>query len=216
MALPTYRLPSDVEEGATGGPEFATVIQQSVSGQEQRVRVWAKCRAKYEIGYSVMNSADPVGNYRAVLALFYAHGGRLRPFRFKDWADYQASDASFGTGDGSDTTFQLSKTYDPSQILLGVPGSITHTRDIYLPATAPVIKNNGVVQTVATHYTISSTGLVTFVTAPVTGHALTWSGEFDIPVRFDVDYLPVTMNVNSIAEIGSIALREVIGSAELA
>jgi uncharacterized protein (TIGR02217 family) len=216
MALPTYRLPSDVEEGAQGGPEFSTVIQESVSGQEQRIKVWAKCRAKYDIGYSVLNSADPVGNYRAVLALFYAHNGRFRPFRFKDWSDYQASDVHFGTGDGSDTTFQISKTYDPSQILLGTPGSFTYTRDIYLLATAPVIKNNGVTQTPTTNYTISSSGLVTFVAAPTSGHALTWSGEFDIPVRFDVDYLPVVMNVNDIAQISSIALREVIGSAELA
>jgi len=69
---------------------------------------------------------------------------------------------------------------------------------------------------VTTHYTISATGLVTFVSPPPNDHALTWSGEFDIPVRFDVDYLPVTMNVNNIAQISSIALREVIGSAELA
>ena len=216
MTFPTYRLPSDVEEGAQGGPEFSTVIQESVSGQEQRVKVWAKCRARYDIAYSVLHSDDPVGNYRAILALFYAHNGRLRGFRFKDWGDFQASDTIFGVGDGSDTTFQLSKTYDPSQILLGTPGSFTYTREIYLLATTPVIKNNGVTQTPTTHYTISSTGLVTFVAAPTTGHALTWSGEFDIPVRFDADHLPVVMNVNSIAGINSIPLRELVGTIELA
>jgi len=216
MAFPTYRLPPDIEEGAQGGPEFSTVIQESVSGQEQRVRVWAHCRARYDIGYSVLHSDDPVGSYRAVVALFYGHAGRLRPFRFKDWGDFQAEDTNFGTGDGSDTTFQLSKTYDPSLILLNTPGSFTYTREIYLLSTTPTIKVNGVTQTLTTHYTISATGLVTFVTPPPNGHAITFSGEFDIPVRFDVDYLPVTMNVNSIANIGSIALREVIGSAELA
>jgi len=217
MTFPSYRLPSDIEEGAQGGPQFATVIQEAVSGQEQRVKVWAKCRAKYEIGYSVMNSADPVGNYRAVLALFYAHAGRLRPFRFKDWGDFEASNTLFGTGTGSDTVFQLSKTYDPSEILLGAIGSYFYTREIYLLAgTAPVIRVNGVTQTLTTHYTISATGLVTFVTAPANGAVLTWDGQFDIPVRFDIDYLPVVMNVNSIADIGSISLREVIGSAELA
>jgi Uncharacterized conserved protein len=216
MAFPTYRLPPDIEEGAQGGPEFSTVIQESVSGQEQRVRVWAHCRARYDIGYSVLHSDDPVGSYRAVVALFYGHAGRLRPFRFKDWGDFQAEDTNFGTGDGSDTTFQLSKTYDPSLILLNTPGSFTYTREIYLLSTTPTIKVNGVTQTLTTHYTISATGLVTFVTPPPNGHAITFSGEFDIPVRFDIDYLPVTMNVNSIANIGSIALREVIGSAELA
>jgi len=216
MAIPAYRLPPDIEEGAQGGPEFTTVIQESVSGQEQRIKVWAKCRAKYDIAYSVLHSDDPVGSYKAVLALFYGHNGRFKPFRFKDWGDYQADDSSFGVGDGSDTTFQLSKTYDPSLILLGTPGSFTYTREIYLLTSTPIIKKNGVTQTVTTHYTISATGLVTFVTPPTTGHALTWTGEFDIPVRFDVDYLPVVMNVNSIADISSISLREVIGSAEIA
>jgi uncharacterized protein (TIGR02217 family) len=214
--IPTYRLPPYIEEGAQGGPEFATVIQESVSGQEQRIKVWAKCRARYDIGYSILNSEDPVGNYRAVLALFYGHNGRFRPFRFKDWGDYQATDANFGTGDGTHTAFQLSKTYDPSLILLGTPGPFTYTREIYLPSTAPVIKKNGVTQTVTTHYTIGSSGLVTFVTPPTTGHALTWTGEFDIPVRFDADHLPIVTHMNDIGEIGNVALREVIGSAELA
>jgi uncharacterized protein (TIGR02217 family) len=212
MTLPTYRLPPDIEEGAQGGPEFATVIQESVSGQEQRVKVWAKCRARYDIGYSVLNSEDPIGSYKAVLALFYAHNGRFRPFRFKDWGDYEVVDATFGTGDGINTVFQLSKLYDPSQVLLNTPGSLTYRREIYLPSTAPVIKSNGVT---VTGYTISTTGLVTFTTPPISGHVLTWSGEFDIPVRFDVDHLPVIMNVNAIAQISSIALREVIGAAEL-
>jgi len=216
MSFPTYRLPPGIEEGAQGGPEFATVIQESVSGQEQRIKVWAKCRARYDIGYSVLESDDPVGNYQAILALFYGHGGRFKAFRFKDWSDYQATNESFGTGDGADTTFQLYKTYDPSLILLNTPGSITYTREIYLLATAPTIKVNGVTKTVTTDYTISATGLVTFTSAPANGHALTWTGEFDIPVRFDVDYLSVVMNVNNIADIGSISLREVIGSSELA
>ena len=151
-----------------------------------------------------------------MLALFYAHNGRFRPFRFKDWSDFEADDTNFGTGDGSETNFQLAKTYDTSLVLLNTPGSLTYTRDIYLLASTPVIKVNNVTQTVTTHYTISDTGLVTFVTPPTTGHALTWTGDFDIPVRFDVDYLPVAMNVNSIASINSISLREVIGAAELA
>ncbi len=216
MTFPAYRLPPDIESGATGGPEFMTVIQEAISGQEQRIRVWAKCRAKYDIGYSILNSDDATGNYRAVYHLFYGHLGRLYPFRFKDWNDYSATNANFGTGDGSDTTFQLSKTYDPSLILLNAAGTRTYTREIYLLANTPVIKVNNVTKTVATDYNISATGLVTFTSAPTNGHALTWTGEFDIPVRFDIDHLPVTMNETLLASYGGIALREVIGSAELA
>lgn len=216
MTFPTYRLPTDIEVGAQGGPEFMTVIQEAISGQEQRIRVWAKCRAKYDIGYSILNSEDAAGNYRAVYHLFYGHLGRLYPFRFKDWNDYQATADNFGTGDGSDLTFQLSKTYDPSQIMLNTPGSRTYTREIYLLANTPIIKVNGVTKATPGDYSISATGLVTFTSAPTNGHALTWTGEFDIPVRFDIDHLPVIMNEAMLARYGGISLREVIGSAELA
>lgn len=216
MTFPTYRLPPDIEAGAQGGPEFMTAIQEAVSGVEQRIRVWAKCRARYDIGYSVLSSEDPTGSYRAVYALFYGHFGRLHPFRFKDWNDYQASGTNFGTGDGSETEFQLSKTYDPSLILLNVAGSRTYTREIYLLANTPVIKVNNVTVATPADYSIGATGLVTFVSPPTNGHALTWTGEFDIPVRFDIDHLPVIMNEAMLAQYGGISLREVIGAAELA
>ena len=74
-----------------------------------------------------------------------------------------------------------------------------------------VIKKAGVTQTVTTDYTISSSGLVTFTSAPANGAALTWTGEFDLPMRFDTDHLPVIMNENDLAEIDSIPIREVIG-----
>ncbi len=215
MSIGAYRLPPEIESGATGGPEFATIIQEAVSGREQRIKQWAKCRAKYDIGYSILDSTNPTGSYRAVVALFYGHNGQFSPFRFKDWNDYQATDANFGTGNGVATTFQLSKTYDPQKILLGTTGSLTYTREIYLLSNTPVIKVNGSTMTVVTDYTISATGLVTFVVAPTNGHALTWTGEFDIPVRFNTDYLPITMNEVLLATFGGISLREVIGSDEL-
>ncbi len=218
MTFPTYRLPPEIEKGAQGGPTFSTVIQEAVSGKEQRIQVWAKCRSKYDIAYSVMESDDPDGNYRAVLALFYGHLGKLHPFRFKDWGDYQATNEVFGTGDGVTTAFQLSRTYDPSMILLNTPGARTYTREIYLLSNTPVIKVNGVTKTVAVDYTISSTGLVTFTLPPQVSPAssLTWTGEYDIPVRFDTDYLPVILTETTLTQIGSIPLREVIGAAELA
>ena len=186
MAFPTYRLPPDIEEGAQGGPEFATVIQESVSGQEQRVKVWAKCRARYDIAYSVLalgrSGRQLPGGPRAVLR---AHRPPPSVSASRTGATTRRTMQCSGPATGSDTTFQLTKTYDPSQILLARRArSPTRARSI-CSRTAPVIKVNGVTQTLTTHYTIGATGLVTFVTPPTNGHALTWTGEFDIPVRFD-------------------------------
>ena len=39
----------------------------------------------------------------------------------------------------------------------------------------------------------TSTGKITFTVAPVTGDVVTWTGEFDVPVRFDTDDLDTTL-----------------------
>jgi uncharacterized protein (TIGR02217 family) len=53
--------------------------------------------------------------------------------------------------------------------------------------------------------------MVTFTTAPASTAQLTWSGEFDVPVRFDTDQLPVVLNEADVASMNSISIREVIG-----
>ena len=215
MAFPTYRLPPEVERGMVGGPNYSNIIQESISGVEQRVQVWAKCRGEWDISYSILGDEEMNTTFRTVVAMFRAHFGNLYPFPFKDWGDYQLTDELIGVGDGS-TTFQIIKTYDPSQILLGTPGSHTYVREIYLPRTGLVVKVNGVTQTLGTHYTVGPTGVITFVTAPGSGLAVTASGEFDVPVRFNTLKLDLTINENHIAEIGSLPIREVIGSGEFA
>jgi uncharacterized protein (TIGR02217 family) len=219
MTFPTYRLPPEVEIGMQGGPTFYNVIQESISGQEQRVQVWAKCRGKWECGFSILDSTQTSGTFRAVIALYRAHLGSLYPFPFKDWGDYQLTAENIGTGDGADTTFQIIKTYDPSQIILATPGSRTYVRDIYLPRSGLVVKVNGVTKTLTSDYTISATGLITFGSAPANGHAITVTGEFDVPVRFDIgqgEPLPISVNEVNLVQIDRFTLREVIGTAELA
>lgn len=218
MAFPTYRLPPDVEEGMQGGPTFNNVIQEAISGQEQRVKVWAKCRGRWDVGYTIMDTGEATGTFRAVLALFRAHFGSLRPFPFKDWSDYTLVNEDIGPGDGATTTFQIRKSYDPGAIL-GVSTVHFYVRDIYLPRAGLVVKVNNVTQTLTTHYTIGSTGIVTFLSPPANGHLIKVTGEFDVPVRFDIqpgDPLPISINEINIAQIDRFAIREVIGTAELA
>ena len=103
-----------------------------------------------------------------------------------------ASNEVFGTGNGTATAFQLTMTYDPQYILIGTEGSFFYVRAITLLATTPVIKSDNVIVP-GSGYTISKSGLVTFGTAPAVGKQLTWSGEFDVPCRFDTDSLPVVL-----------------------
>lgn len=208
MTFPTYRLPEEIERGATGGPEFKNIIQTATSGQELRVRQWQKCRAKYDIGYGLLDSDNPLGNYRVILHTFYGHLGKLHPFRFKAWNDFTATDERFGTGNGSETNFQLTNTYDPSMILLAVAGPHQYVRNIVLPqSTGLVIEVAG---TPTSAYTLLDGGIIDFDTAPTSGQALTWTGTFDLPMRFDTDYLPIVMNEADLAQINSIPIIEVI------
>jgi len=211
MTVPAYRLPEYIERGSQFGPTFKNVIQESIAGNEQRFAQWTKCRGVGDLSYGLLTSTDPVGDFKAILSIWLAHSGSLVPFRFRDWSDYTAVDEPFGSGDGTETLFQICKVYDPSYILLGVPGVLTYVRNITLLDGAPVIKVNGVVQTVTTHYTISSSGMVAFVTPPTDGHSLNWTGQFDLPVRFDTSQLPVVMNEADLTAIRSIPIKEVIG-----
>lgn len=213
MTIPAYRLPEGIEKGSRFGPSFKNVIQEAISGNEQRFAQWTKCRGTGDLSYGLMESADPAGDFAAILAMWRAHFGSLYPFRFKDWSDYTAEDELFGVGDDITLTFQLVKTYDPSQILLNSAGSLFYVRTISLLATEPVIKVDGSTKTLTTDYTISSSGMVTFTSPPAVGKDVTWTGEFDVPVRFDTDSLPVIMNESDLTQIGSIPIKEVIGEA---
>ncbi len=55
----------------------------------------------------------------------------------------------------------------------------------------------------------TTTGIVTFTTAPGAGVAITAGFEFDVPVRFDTDMLDVTLDLERLGSITSIPLLEI-------
>lgn len=176
------QFPPDISYGSSGGPEYTTDIVVSVSGHEQRNVNWAQARLRYNVGKGVKTAAQLAG----LIAFFRARKGRAYGFRFKDWSDYKAEGEVLGTGNGSATQFQLVKRY--------ISGSVQETRSITKPVSGTVnLYRNGVLQSsgVSVNYT---TGVVTFSTAPASGHAITADFEFDVPVRFDTDRLAATMD----------------------
>jgi len=145
-----------------------------------------------------------------VVAFFEARNGRLYGFRWKDWGDYKsclpsgtpsATDQTIGTGDGTTGAFQLVKAYSS--------GAQTWTRSITKPVAGTVtLALDGVMQN--TGWSVdTTTGLVTFTTAPASGATITAGFEFDVPVRFDTDQLDVTHDLERLGSITSIPLIEV-------
>jgi len=206
MAFHEVRFPDNISRGARGGPERRTQIVELASGAEERNASWANSRRRYDVAYGIRRADD----LAAVVAFFEARNGRLHGFRFKDWADFKSclpsqapgpADQPFGTGNGSTNTFQLAKRY--------TSGAQSWTRAIIKPVAGTVtIALNGTPQ--ASGWSVSTTtGLITFVTAPAAGVAITAGFEFDVPVRFATDALDVTLDFERLGSITSIPLVEI-------
>ncbi|RDD69927.1 DUF2460 domain-containing protein [Paracoccus versutus] len=206
MAFHDVRFPDDISRGARGGPERRTQIVELASGDEERNASWANSRRRYDVAYGIRRADD----LAAVVAFFEARNGRLHGFRFKDWGDHKSclpsgtpapTDQTIGTGDGTATQFQLVKRY--------TSGAQSWMRAITKPVAGTVtIALNGVPQPLGWSVA-TTTGLITFTTAPVAGVAVTAGFAFDVPVRFDTDVLDVTLDLERLGSITSIPLLEI-------
>ncbi len=206
MAFHEIRFPDTISRGARGGPERRTQIVELASGDEERNGAWANSRRRYDVSYGVRRADD----LAAVVAFFEARNGRLHAFRFKDWSDYKSglpsaapgpTDQLIGTGDGVTTAFQLVKTY--------VSGGQSWARVIGKPVAGTVMVSlNGI--TLGAGWSVDvTTGVVAFALPPGPGVVIRAGFEFDVPVRFDTDELPVTLDLERMGAIPSIPLIEV-------
>jgi hypothetical protein len=176
-AFDEVQFPPDISYGAKGGPEFSTDIVEMFSAKEQRNINWSQSRAKYSVSHGVKTPVQ----LDDLIAFFRVRQGRAIGFRFKDWTDYQALAQNLGTGNAVITQFQLVKKYTSIN---------TVTRTILKPVNNGSLKIylNAVLQ--SSGFTMDyTTGIVTFATAPGAGVVVTADFEFDVPVRFDTDYL---------------------------
>jgi uncharacterized protein (TIGR02217 family) len=180
--MPTFhevQFPPKVAYGASGGAEFNTSITTTFSGFEQRNVNWQKARGRWDVSTGIKTKTD----MDILQAFFRARYGKAYGFRFKDWSDYQAVGQTLGTGNGTQTAFQLTKTY--------TSGAYSYSRDIKKPVTGTVkIYLNAVLQGAGFSVDLT-TGIVTFSAAPGAGVIVSADFDFDVPVRFDTDTLSV-------------------------
>ena len=206
MAFHEVRFPDNISRGARGGPERRTQIVELASGDEERNASWANSRRRYDVAYGIRRADD----LASVVSFFEARNGRLHGFRYKDWADYKsalsaqaitATDQQIGTGTGSLQTFQLAKRY--------TSGAQTWVRTITKPVTGTVRVALGMVEQMSGWTVDTTTGVITFTTAPVGGVIVRAGFEFDVPVRFDSDTLDVTLDFERLGSITAIPLLEI-------
>lgn len=190
---PTF--PAQLAWGASGGPRFSTDVVRQYDGTEQRNQNWRHAIGIYDVGSMHRTHAEIL----LLLEFFYAVArGQLYAFRFKDFTDFQFENL-LGLGDGTTQTFQLVKTY--------AFGAYTMTRVLQKPRAGTLrFQVNGIVRE---DYDIDfTTGLVTFLTAPPAGALVEGAGEFDVPVRFVQDHLPLRRIDPSVWDCEAINLAE--------
>jgi uncharacterized protein (TIGR02217 family) len=196
--------PIHVSAGSPGGPDWPAEIVELASGREQRNTTWSSPLRTYDAKFGVRTPAE----LYEVLSLYHVACGRLYGFRFLDWTDYRSGpphqaptplDQALGAGDGSRTQWQLSKRY--------AFGGETFDRRITRPFGTILVAVNGV--PAASGWSVdTATGTVTFAAPPAGGAALTWGGQFHVPVRFDARLDQISLRTAAIGDIPSIFLKE--------
>lgn len=188
MAFIETRFPEDISYGATGGPGYNTDVIVVNSGHEQRNATWQDSRCVYDVAHGVKTQEQ----LNTLIAFFRVMKGRANGFRFKDWMDFTvaAGEGIFWTIDA--THFQLVKRYSTA--------GNNYDRKITKPVSGTLSITGGTVASV--DYT---TGIVTMTSGTPTA----WTGEFDVPCRFDTDQMKVNIENYNAFTWGSVPVVEI-------
>lgn len=146
-------------------PVWSTIVQRSANGRELRSALYANPLWEFSLTFEFLR-AGAEQEYQQLIGLFNISKGMFGTFLFSDPTDNTVTDQPFGSGNGSQILFPLSRTIGTfAEPIAAVDGT-------------PIIKAGG---TQITAFTIAN-GLVTFASPP-TGQ-LTWSGKFFYRCRF--------------------------------
>ena len=202
--------PLDIALGSAGGPERRTEIVALGSGREERNARWAHSRRRYDAGYGIKTFEA----LAEVVAFFEERRGMLHGFRWRDRLDHSSAapgvavtplDQAIGIGDGAIEIFQLVKSYGGA--------FAPYARPIAKPVAGSVrVAVDGDEVEQGTAFTCDvATGIVTFLEGhvPGVGDAVTAGFLFDVPVRFDTDYLEVDLSAFAAGAIPKIPLVEI-------
>jgi uncharacterized protein (TIGR02217 family) len=167
-------------------PLWSTQTVRTASGRERRTAYWPYPLWRFELSYEVIRHRPTTAELFTLWEFFNVAQGQFGPWLFVDPSDCQvlsSAPATFATGDGSTKVFQLTRPMN----------SFTEpVYDVY----QPVILDNGSVT--ASSLTFSPNGVVTFATAPASGHTLSWYGYFYFGCRFLQDDLTLEQIVQTL------------------
>lgn len=173
----TVVMPEDLSVGFISRPTFSTDKNVMVNGQESRFPNRSMVIHRYTFDQENVETSM----IAALRAFWFSRRGDFHAFLMKDWADFELKDEMIGLGDGIANSFQAQKVYGTD---------VPYVRILRHLIPGFTIKLSDVVVNPADY--VEAEGIVTFDTPPGSG-AITITGGFYVPVRFDGDQFPVAV-----------------------
>lgn len=190
MALPVFPTLPGITFPVKRSPQWAGTKHDSLSGKRVRTSYYSYPIYLYEVAFNFLRTNATLLEWQTLAGFINQVNGGASPFLYADTNDNTATAQTFGTGDGTTTTFQLTRT-------LG-----SFTEPVFAPdSPIPTVAING---TPTAAYTVSSTGSIVFNSAPANGAALTWTGTFKWVCRFDDDHFEFENFAASLFELKSL------------
>jgi uncharacterized protein (TIGR02217 family) len=189
--------PLSMAKGLKKSPIFNSVVQRPVAGKgvaSASLQPYPTWSFEADLDRVTGNEALASSVIASFVGIHIACNGRAFPFLFVDPQDNAVTQINSGMlnvtpgaaqpmgqfGDGVSTQFQLARIIGnmgvPNDIIQNVNGSIS----VYINGSLTAL------------YSLGSTGIVTFNTAPALNATLTWAGSFYFYCRFLEDTLDCT------------------------
>jgi uncharacterized protein (TIGR02217 family) len=150
-------------------PVFNSRVQTSVNLSELRASFSATPIYRFRLSYEVLVQDAVVDELRTLAGFFQARRGRFDSWRYRDPDDHRVVRQGLGVGDGTRTVWPLVRSFGESTERVAQVEAIEEVRVNDVPTTA---------------YTLSGTGVLTFVEPPAVSAAVDWSGTYWHRCRF--------------------------------
>jgi uncharacterized protein (TIGR02217 family) len=166
-------------------PSFAVRKQTSVSGRELRLLDQVYPIWTWTLTFEFLRDKNDTrgglalgagfDELRSAAGLYLACQGSFGTFLFDDPTDNATANQLIGTGNGSTTDFQLVRTFG------------AFVEPVYAPHVVSAIYDNGVIVNPVNYTVSTTTGIVTFTSAPANTHVITGNFTYYFRCRFSDD-----------------------------
>lgn len=170
-----------------------TLIQTSSSGVETRVSTWSYPVWEYQLTFEFLRSNAGFTELQTLYGFFNSVRGSFDDWLYLDPTDSVATQQGFGFGNGTQTAFQLARTYGGYVEPVRATASVSQIRVAGAPTTAWTIN--------------AATGIVTFATPPAAGSNLDWTGVFYWRCRFRDSNFETSLFADGFSEARTLRFR---------